>query len=441
MNNNIIKNPASAIVIPRDAHNISLAGISDAAIKVINRLQYANHEVYLVGGAVRDLLLGRVPKDFDISTDALPEEVHSLFRNSRMIGRRFRLVHVRFGREIIEVATFRGHHGGEEEKSEHDAKMLDGMIVRDNVFGSLEDDAWRRDFTVNALYYNLHDDTVLDYTGGITDLNNKTICIIGDAERRYQEDPVRMLRVVRFAAKLEFNIEHNTQAPVLAIAERLTAVPPARLFDEVLKLFMSGHAVRTFELLRQFGLFEYLFPLTDACLNDSDSSLNDFLINGFINTDARIRVGKPVTPAYLFGVLLWKPMWNYAISLQSKGVSPIQSVQIAGSEIIARQSKTVSLPKRFSLQTREIWAMQTRLNSRNGKKAFRLFEQARFRAGYDFLLLRAESGEKDLLPLCDWWTEFQEKNEVQRGAMVQQVNASNPRRRKSRKRKKSKTAD
>ena len=387
-----------------------------------------------MGGAVRDLLLGRVPKDFDICTDALPEEVHSLFRNSRLIGRRFRIVHVRFGREIIEVATFRGHHDGEDTKTEHDAKMLDGMIIRDNVFGSLEDDAWRRDFTVNSLYYNLHDDTVLDYTGGITDLKNKTIRIIGDAERRYQEDPVRMLRVVRFAAKLDFKIESSTQAPVVDIAERLTAVPPARLFEEVLKLFLSGHAVKSFHLLRQFGLLKYLFPLTDTYLDDSDSSLNELLINGFTHTDDRIEIGKPVTPAYLFAVLLWKPMWDYANKLQANGVSPIQSLQIAGTEIISRQSGSVSLPKRFSLQTREIWVMQAKLTGRNGKRAFRTLEHARFRAGYDFLLLRAESGEKDLVTLGEWWTEFQETNDVQRSTMVQQVNASNPRRKRPRKR-------
>jgi len=385
---------------------------------------------------VRDLLLGRVPKDFDISTDALPEEVHKIFRNSRIIGRRFRLVHVRFGREIIEVATFRGHHNGEENTTEHDAKILNGMIVRDNVFGSLKEDAWRRDVTVNSLYYGLHDDTVLDYTGGITDLKNNTIRIIGDAERRYQEDPVRMLRVVRFAAKLGFEIDPNTSAPIVTLAERLTAVPPARLFEEVLKLFMSGHAVRTFELLRQFALFERLFPLADSYLDDPNSNLNELLVNGFTHTDDRIKIGKPVTPAYLFAVLLWKPMWDYAKKLQANGVSPIQSIQIAGTEIISRQSGSVSLPKRFSLQTREIWAMQSKLINRSGKKAFRSFEQVRFRAGYDFLLLRAESGEEDLLPLCEWWTEFQEKNEEQRRKMVQQVNANNPKRKRPRKRRK-----
>jgi len=436
LNNNIINNTALPTVISRGAHDISLAGISDAAIKVINRLQLANHEVYLVGGAVRDLLLGRVPKDFDISTDALPEEVHKIFRNSRIIGRRFRLVHVRFGREIIEVATFRGHHDSEENQTEHDAKILDGMIVRDNVFGSLKEDAWRRDVTVNSLYYGLHDDTVLDYTGGITDLKNNTIRIIGDAERRYQEDPVRMLRVVRFASKLGFEIESKTSAPIMTLAGRLTAVPPARLFDEVLKLFMSGHAVRTYELLRQYGLFEHLFPLADVYLDDPNSSLNDLLVNGFTHTDDRIKIGKPVTPAYLFAVLLWKPMWEHAKKLQASGVSPIQSIQIAGNEIISRQSDSVSLPKRFSLQTREIWVMQCKLLNRSGKKAFRTFEQVRFRAGYDFLLLRAESGEDSLTPLCDWWTEFQEKNEQQRANLVQQVNADNTRKKRPRKRRK-----
>jgi poly(A) polymerase len=397
--------PGSPRVIARADHIITRSNINEAALKVLYRLKSAGFQAFLVGGAVRDLLLGREPKDFDIATDAHPEEVNDLFRNSRLIGRRFKLVHVRFGREIIEVATFRGTHDAASSEQGH---MEDGMILRDNVYGSLEEDAWRRDFTVNSLYYDIRDFSVVDYTGGVADLEKGLLRIIGDPSQRYQEDPVRMLRAVRFAAKLGFRIHADSEAPIYQLGDRLEAVPPARLFDEILKLFMSGYALESFELLRHYDLFRYLFEMTDEMLSHEEQGFPHMLVaKGLANTDERIADGKPVAPAFLFAVLLWEPVRARAMVLQSEGSSEIQALQIASEEVIAAQIQRVALPKRFSQQTREIWVMQARLKRRNGKRAERLFEQARFRAAYDFLLLRAESGEDDLTELAQWWTDYQ----------------------------------
>ena len=415
----ITDKPGSPTIIPRPEHSITRGNISESALKVLYRLKAAGFEAFLVGGGVRDLLLGREPKDFDIATDAHPEEVNELFRNSRLIGRRFKLVHVRFGREIIEVATFRGTHD-----ADNAGHMEDGMILRDNVYGTLEEDAWRRDFTVNSLYYDIRDFSVVDYTGGVADLEKGLLRIIGDAEQRYQEDPVRMLRAIRFAAKLGFRIHSDSDAPIANLGERLEAVPAARLFDEMLKLFLSGYAVETFELLRHYDLFRYLFPMTDACLSREEHGFPHMLVaKGLVNTDDRVAEGKPVTPAFLFAVLLWEPVRERAAALQVEGLSEIQALQQAGDEIIAAQIQRVSLPKRFSLQTREIWVMQARLKRRNGKRAERLFEMTRFRAAYDFLLLRAETGEDELQPLAEWWTEYQEVNAEGRGAMANKAPA------------------
>ena len=399
---------------------------------MLYRLKAAGFEAHLVGGGVRDLLLGREPKDFDIATDAHPEEVNELFRNSRLIGRRFKLVHVRFGREIIEVATFRCGHDAENSDTGH---VEDGMILRDNVYGNLQDDAWRRDFTINSLYYDIRDFSVVDYTGGMADLQAGLLRIIGDAEQRYLEDPVRMLRAVRFAAKLGFRIHADSEAPISELGDRLEAVPAARLFDEMLKLFLSGYAVETFELLRHYDLFRYLFPATDACLAKEEHDFPHMLVaKGLLNTDERVAEGKPVTPAYLFAVLLWEPVRERAAALQAEGLSEIQSLQQAGDEVISAQITQVSLPKRFSLQTREIWVMQARLKRRNGKRAERLFENTRFRAAYDFLLLRAETGEDDLQPLADWWTEYQEVNADNRVSMADQAPAGAARKKRRRRR-------
>lgn len=415
-------------IIPRSEHPISRTQICDNAIKVLYRLKKAGFQSFLVGGAVRDLLLGREPKDFDIATDATPEEVHALFKNSRLIGRRFRLVHVRFGRQILEVATFRGKHDAESEGGE--GVVRDGMIVRDNVYGTLAEDAWRRDFTVNALYYNIADFSVVDYTGGVEDLEKGQLCLIGDPEVRYREDPVRMLRAIRFAGKLGLIIEPSSEKAIAEMAELLQAVPSARLFDEVLKLFMSGFAVSTYELLRHYGLFGQLFPAVEESLAEqSENFPKAFLLKALGNTDARIAEKKPVTPAFLFASLLWEPVRQRFTEVRTEAGSDLVAMQIAGQSVIDQQIARVSLPKRFSIQAREIWEMQIRLQRRGGKQAFRLFAHPRFRAAYDFMLLRSETGEIDS-ELVDWWTEFQERDEQGRATMAKAIQGGAGRRRK-----------
>ncbi len=406
-------------IIPRSEHTISRNDINETALKVLYRLHKAGYAAYLVGGGVRDLMLGLHPKDFDVATDATPEQVKDLFRNCRLIGRRFRLAHIHFGREIIEVATFRGHHDQAEDESE--ARIHDGMIVRDNVFGNMEDDAWRRDFRVNALYYNIADFSVVDYTGGIEDLETRQLHMIGDAHLRCQEDPVRILRAIRFAAKLGFTFNDDLVDAIAEQKERLLVVPPARLFDEVLKLFMSGHALATYKLLRKYDLMQMLFSITDQQLKQEGNTFDNFLTQALINTDARISEGKPVTPAFLFACMYWEPVRIQASRLQEEGMSPVQSLQEAGREVFHTASQQISIPKRFRLPIREIWTFQARLNNRRGKRANGSLAQPRFRAAYDFLLLRDQSGEEGLTELCEWWTTFQEVSVKQRREMCQEL--------------------
>lgn len=364
---------------------------------------------------MRDLLLGREPKDFDVATDALPEQVKEVFRNCRLIGRRFRLAHVHFGREIIEVATFRsmGDAGGE-----GDRETENGMLLRDNVYGTIEEDALRRDFTVNALYYNIEDFSVIDYANGLQDLRSGVLRLLGEPEQRYREDPVRMLRAVRFAAKLGFNINPACEQPLFELGGLLDDIPPARLFEEVLKLFLGGCALETFEKLRHYDLFGRLFPATDEALSHEEHEFPITLVaNGMRNTDNRIREEKPVTPAFLFAVLLWEPVRRMTEELVTSGATPLQAMQQAGSEVISRQIRQISIPKRFSLPMRDIWEMQHRFEQRGGKRPLRLLTHPKFRAGYDFLLLRAESGEADP-ELAEWWTRFQEVAEDERNRML-----------------------
>ncbi|MDX2456859.1 MAG: polynucleotide adenylyltransferase PcnB [Gammaproteobacteria bacterium] len=395
-------------VIPRSEHPVSRANISPNALKVLYRLKESGYQAHLVGGGVRDLLLGREPKDFDIATDAHPEDVRRLFRNCRLIGRRFRLAHVMFGREIIEVATFRALH---EESGDKSVQHIDdeGRLVRDNVYGDIEGDAFRRDFTVNALYYNIADYSIIDYTGGMADIQAGLLRIIGDPDTRYREDPVRMLRVVRFATKLGFRLEAATEAPITRLAPLLGDIPPARLFDEMLKLFMGGEALANFEMLRHYGLFEQLFPMTEQSLSREGNYFQALVSRGMANTDARIEQGKPVTPAFLFAVFLWQPVRERAAQLEAEGQHPVQTLQHAGSQIILEQAGVMATPRRFSLPMREIWMLQLRLENKSGRRSKRVLSHPRFRAAYDFLLLRAEAGEvsKDL---ADWWTDFQETN-------------------------------
>ena len=397
-------------IISRSEHTISRANISSNALKVLYRLKGAGYESYVVGGGVRDMLLGREPKDFDIATNARPEEVKKLFRNCLLIGRRFRLAHIRFEDEIIEVATFRSQGNG---ASDQEARSENGRILRDNVYGTLEEDAWRRDFTVNALYYNIEDFSVVDYVGGMADLHTGMLRLIGEPQQRYREDPVRMLRAVRFAAKLGFRVHPESEAPIFELSHLLEDIPPARLFDEILKLFLGGCAVQSFELLRHYGLFAYLFPQVESCLSQEREGFPmTLLIQALQNTDARIAEGKPVTPAFLYAALLWEPL-RQAISSQKPGLGEIQALQAATNIVETRQLLRTALPKRFAIPMREIWALQIRLRRTTGLRPLRLITHPRFRAAYDFMLLRRDAGE-DLGELCQWWTEFQTLDDNER---------------------------
>jgi len=407
-------------IVPRDQHRISRANISENALKVLYRLKQEGHEALLVGGGVRDLLLGREPKDFDVATDALPEQVRRIFRNCRLIGRRFRLAHVHFGPEIIEVATFRGAGASAEDEEEGDQRHLqNGMIVRDNLYGTREEDALRRDFTVNALYYNIADFTLIDYAGGLEDLQAGRLRLIGDdPERRYREDPVRMLRAIRFAAKLGFNIDSDCERPLREQGGLLAGVPAARLFEEVLKLLHSGTGLIAFEKLRHYGLFGQLFPATEECLayEDHDFPIT-FVSRGLASTDQRVQEDKPVAPFFLFALLLWEPVRRRYFTLVDQGAEPQEAMDMAGAEILAEQLARVSIPKRFSLPMREVWELQPRFESLDGKGPHRLAAHPRFRAAYDFMVLRAESGEADP-ELAAWWERFLEATGAEREGMT-----------------------
>jgi len=408
------------LIIPRAEHGVSRKAISPNAVKVLYRLKDAGFAAYLVGGGVRDLLLGGHPKDFDVATDAHPDEVYKLFRNCRLIGRRFRLAHVHFGREIIEVATFRGHH--DQAEGENESRVENGMLVRDNVYGTLVEDAWRRDFTINALYYNIADFSVVDYTGGLQDLQTRTLRMIGDPEVRFQEDPVRMLRAIRFAAKLDFRLANELTELLPQQAHLLDVISSARLFDEVLKLFLSGHAEKTFDLLLRYGLFQHLFAQTADAFSGEDTYAERFVRQAMRNTDARIQVGKPINPAFLYAALLWPSVHWHTTQLQNTGMPPMPAMTQACREVLDQQISQTAIPKRFRLPMKEIWMMQLRLPHRECRRSLRLLETPRFRAGYDFLLLRHQAGEDETLAeLCDWWTEIQTKDEAGRLAMCRPI--------------------
>ena len=402
--NNVTPIKVKAQVIERPDHCISRDNISDSALKVLYRLNNAGYEAYLVGGAVRDLLLGIKPKDFDVVTDAHPEQIRELFRNCRLIGRRFRLAHVRFGDEIIEVSTFRAPH----HTADTGGVTEDGRIVRDNVYGSIDDDVWRRDFTANALFYEVRNFSIVDYVNGIRDIEDKQLRLIGDAEQRYQEDPVRMLRAARFAAKLNFTISAEAAEPIHKMAGLLQDVSEARLYEEFNKLFLSGHGQASFELLRQFPMFAMLFA--DACENMQNNEFSEKLFRlALANTDQRVQEGLPVTPAFIIAALLWGPMRKQADEHLSNGVIEHDSIQLAGDSVISRQVKTVAMPRRITLMSREIWLLQARLKNRRGKRPMRLLTHPRFRAAYDFLVLRQQAGE-NLSELVNWWHGFQEQH-------------------------------
>ena len=404
LNDTELESRHGPIIVPRSEHNISRANISPNALKVLYRLKSAGFEAFLVGGGVRDLLLDRHPKDFDVVTNADPDQIQDLFRNCRLIGRRFRLAHVRFGRDIVEVATFRAANVVDPEDDDR-AHSDTGRILRDNVYGTIDEDVWRRDFTVNALYYNITDFSIWDYVNGVDDVRSRTLRLIGDPEKRYREDPVRMLRAVRFAAKLDFTLAPETAAPIASVGHLIKDVPPARLFDELLKLFQSGHAVRSFETLMHYDLLRYLFRDTQAQLDTPErDKIIDFIRRGLANTDQRVREDKPVTPMFLYALFLWFPIQALARHLESEGWNDGQAMLEACQRIVATQQ--TAFPRRFSSPMKELLNMQWRFGQQHGARAARLLQHKRFRAAYDFLVLRASCGEVEQRTV-DWWTELQ----------------------------------
>jgi poly(A) polymerase len=389
-------------IIPSSDHELTRSLIGKSALKVLDRLHESGHAAYLVGGGVRDALVGLKPKDFDVATDARPEEIHSLFRNSRIIGRRFRLVHVVYGREVIEVATFRAAHN----KGDGGETGAAGRIVRDNVYGSIEEDAYRRDFSVNALYYNISDNSIVDYVGGLVDLENGVFRLIGDPQVRCAEDPVRVLRAVRLAAKLDFDIDDKTLKAMQTTSVELRSTPPARLFEEVLKLFQGGYALKSFTAIRDRDLLKYLFPMLDNRLKQENADLLKMLEAALLNTDRRVAEGKPITPYYLLAFMLWPDVEELALQECAGGMAINEALQIAAESVLSRQLRVISIPRRFSGPMKELWQLQPRLERLRGGRALKLMEDRRFRAAYDFLCLRA-SVDKRLERSADWWTEVQ----------------------------------
>jgi len=397
-------------VIPREQHTISRKDISENALKVLYRLNKAGYEAYLVGGGVRDLLLGKKPKDFDVTTNATPDQVRKLFRNCRLVVRRFRLAHVMFGPEIIEVATFRGHHEDQPADRTTSQRGQNGMLLRDNIFGSIEDDAQRRDFTINSLYYSVADFSVRDYVGGMQDLEEGVIRLIGNPETRYREDPVRMLRAVRFAAKLHMRISPETAEPIARLATLINDVPPARLFEESLKLLQAGHGFDTYQLLREYSLFQPLFPTITRFFTEKGDSSMERIINLVLkNTDTRIQNDMRVNPAFLFAAMLWYPQLETAQKIaQESGLTYHDAFALAMNDVLDEACRTLAIPKRITTLVRDIWQLQLRMSRRQGKRAWKLMEHPKFRAAYDLLALRAEiEGNHELQRLVQWWGEFQ----------------------------------
>jgi len=408
-----------ATILPLRKHGITRDRISPCALKVCEELRAQRFAAFVVGGAVRDLLLGAEPKDYDVATDATPEQVRDVFRRSRIIGRRFRIVHVMCGRETIEVTTFRGQAapamGDEDEEDDDHRKSDSGRLLRDNVFGSQFEDAARRDFTVNALYYDPTKQEVWDYLHGMDDLKRGVMRIIGDAETRYREDPVRMLRAVRLAAKLGFKLDSATQKPIRALAGLLQDVPKSRLFDEMLKLFHSGHALASAHRIREEGLHHGVLPLLDAILEQPMGER--FITLALKSTDERVNAGKPVSPAFLFATLVWHEVLTRWEQYQTQDMRPLPALDAAMDDVIQTQVENLAIPRRYTAGMREIWSMQPRFLQRAGQRPFRLVESLKFRAGYDFLLLRCESGELDA-QVGQWWERFQFANDEERNRML-----------------------
>ncbi len=382
--------------MPVAKHGIRKESLSNGSRRVCEGLQQAGFSAYVVGGAVRDLLLGVKPKDYDVATNAPPEEVHRLFRRSRLIGRRFKLVHVMFGSETVEVSTFRA--GDASVTDEH------GRVLRDNVFGSREDDAARRDFTVNALYYDPSTETILDFHNGLRDIKHKSVRIIGDPRARFREDPIRMLRAARFAAKLDFTIDDRTREPIAEMADLIGNVPAARVFDEMIKLLLSGHAKPCVVGLRKAGLHHGLLPMLDVILEQPMGE--KFVMLALDQTDQRVLAGKPVSPAFLFGALLWHEVLAAWKKFQQENHKPVPALHMAMDRVLDLQTEKLAIPRRYTTVIKEIWTMQPRFEQRSGRRPFALLANEKFRAGFDFMVLRAQSGECPS-ELADWWETFQ----------------------------------
>jgi poly(A) polymerase len=414
----------SLSIIKRDEHCISRKNISSGCLRVLYTLNDAGYQAFIVGGAVRDLLLGKTPKDFDVATDATPEQVKTEFRRARIIGRRFRIVHVVMGREIIEVSTFRASNTDSLEiKGERLARNVrhvdsahsnSGMILRDNVYGTLEEDVGRRDFTINALYYTVKNFQVQDYVNGMEDLKQRQLKMIGDPEQRYREDPVRILRAVRLSSKLNFDIEEGTAEPIKPLAHLLESIPAARLFEEILKLFFTGNSLETYHSLCQYEIFKYLFPSPSADV-EKNPDAGKLLELAFSSTDRRIAELKSVNPAFLLAAILWPALQKEYLSNLSEKMPPMVAMHQASQAVISAQVDRISIPKRFSIPMREIWEFQLRLPKRSRAKV--LVTHKRFRAAYDFVLLREQAGE-NLQGLGQWWTDYQAANKEQREQMI-----------------------
>ncbi len=401
--------------------------ISIGALKVVRRLQEHGYQAYLVGGCIRDLLLDRSPKDFDVATDAHPEEVRDLFRNSRIIGRRFRIVHVRFGPEIVEVTTFRGPHDEQHDENHSDT----GMTLSDNVYGNFEEDVFRRDFAMNAVYYDPESEEIIDLAKGVDDITAATIRTIGEPETRLREDPVRMLRAIRFQAKLRFELEDELADSIASLGYLIQDVSAARLFEEVLKLFMSGHGAAALDHLLDLELYGWMFPDSKRSMEqDATEALVRLALE---STDRRIAADMPVTPAFIYAAILWYPFVAEKERLQKEeGATQVNASHEAANNIISKQQLFTSIPKRFTGPMRDIWFLQYRLPNRFGQKPDILIQHKRFRAAYDFLLLREEAGER-LDDLGKWWTEYQEADEERRTAMKQRTGQKRRRRRNKKK--------
>ncbi len=418
----------NAQVIPFSLHGVAREQISYGALKVTDGLQAAGYQAFVVGGAVRDLLLERTPKDFDIATDATPEEVRRVFRRSRIIGRRFQLVHVMFGEEVVEVSTFRRMIEAEDAQTDEH-----GRLLRDNEFGDQEQDAARRDFTANALFYDPSTQEIYDFHGGYADTRDHLLRMIGDPETRYREDPVRMLRAVRLSAKLGIKLDTATAAPIAKMKSLLDNVPQARLLDEVLKMLLSGHSVECIQYLRKMNLHHGLLPLLDVILEQPMGE--KFIMLALRNTDERLSQDKTVSPAFLFAALLWHEVlgaWNLRVQ---QGGRPVGAMHEAMDEVLAKQKAQLAIPHRQDAVMKEIWLMQQRFEQRAGQRPYRLLEQPRFRAGFDFLLLRCASGEVDN-ELGLWWDEFQDAGDVRRAEMLQPEKAGDKKRRRKPRKKK-----